>query len=285
MLFSNKYEKVSYGKSFYDKIIDNVVLGVTLTQNDYITTLKEFGLTALQAKIYLILLQVGRCTVKEIAQPADLARQEIYRVIPTILKLGLAKKVVSKPLQYEATPLESGLMILLQRQKEKVGKLELQKRWLVNNIHTNNTDLKEEDPQLTIINEIELWFNTYKKLIQRTEHTLDITLPVLDNPQRFHLLWIDAEENLTAKKLKIRLITQLPVGSNQPPKSILSHNLFETKYLKEPVPFGMHIYDRREFTMSISQKSGLPSLWSNNPNMVKLAQDHFDLLWSKAEAE
>ena len=262
------------------------MLGVTLTQNDYVTTLKEFGLTSLQSQIYLILLKEGRSTVNEIAQAADLARQEIYRVIPAVLKLGLAKKVVSKPIQYEATPLDSGLMILLQRQKEKVVKLEHQKRWLVNNFHASNTDRKEEDPQLTIINEIELWFNTYKKLLQRTEQTLDITLPVLDNPQRFHLLWIDSEENLTEKKpLKIRLITQFPIGSNQPPRSILSHNLFEIKYLENPVPFGMHIYDNREFTMSISQKSGLPSLWSNNPNMVKLAQDHFDLLWSAAKPE
>jgi hypothetical protein len=36
--------------------------------------------------------------------------------------------------------------------------------------------------------------------------------------------------------------------------------------------------------MSISPKTGLPSLWSNNPNMVTLAQNHFDLLWKKAKA-
>ena len=258
-----------------------------MVEKDYIQMLNEFGLTALQAKIYLILLQIERGDVKSVAKSANVARQEIYRVMPTLLKLGLARKIVSVPLKYEATPLESGLMILLQRQKEKVGELEHQKRWLVKNfqINHNRVDLTEEDRQLIIISEITIWFNLYKKLIERTNKTVDITLPVISVPARFHLLWTEVEKDLTIKQpLKIRLITQLPVGSNQPPQSILTHNLFEVKYLEEPVPFGMHIYDRKEFTMSISQNSGLPSLWSNNPNMVTLAQNNFDLLWSKAKA-
>ena len=249
--------------------------------------LNEFGLTSLQAKIYLILLQIERGDVKSVAKSANVARQEIYRVMPTLLKLGLARKIVSIPLQYDATPLDNGLMILLQRQKEKVGELEHQKRWLVKNFQISHSrvDSTEEDRQLVIVSEITIWFNLYKKLIERTKKTIDITLPVISVPARFHLLWTEAEKDLTVKQsLKIRLITQLPVGSNQPPQSILTHNLFEIKYLEEPVPFGMHIYDRKEFTMSISQNSGLPSLWSNNPNMVTLAQNNFDLLWSRAKA-
>ena len=256
-------------------------------EKDYIQLLNEFGLTALQAKIYLILLQIEKGDVKSVAKSANVARQEIYRVMPTLLKLGLARKIISIPLQYEATPLDNSLMILLQRQKEKVSELEHHKRWLVKNLQIthNRVDRTEEDRQLIIISEITIWFNLYKKLIERTKKTIDITLPVIGVPARFHLLWTEAEKTLTVKQpLKIRLITQLPVGSNQPPQSILTHNLFEIKYLEEPVPFGMHIYDRKEFTMSISQNSGLPSLWSNNPTMVTLAQNNFDLLWSKAKA-
>ena len=92
-----------------------------MVEKDYIQILNEFGLTALQAKIYLILLQIERGDVKSVAKSANVARQEIYRVMPTLLKLGLARKIVRIPLQYEATPLDNGLLILLQRQKEKVG--------------------------------------------------------------------------------------------------------------------------------------------------------------------
>jgi hypothetical protein len=172
--------------------------------------------------------------------------------------------------------------------KREVGKLEHQKRWLLNNFRVKNYEinLDEDDAQLMVISEIMLWYNLYKKLIQRTKETIDITLPgVVSIPSRFSLLWLDVEEELTTNEpVKIRLVTQLPRGSNNPPQTILDHNLFEIKYLADSVPFGMHIYDKREFTMSISPKTGLPSLWSNNPNMVTLAQNHFDFLWKKAKA-
>jgi sugar-specific transcriptional regulator TrmB len=250
--------------------------------------LNEFGLTALQAKIYLILLQIEKGDVKAVARSTNVARQEIYRVMPTLLKLGLTRKIIGKPIQFEATPLDIALMILLQKQKERVGNLEHQKKWLLNHfqIKHNKVDPSGEDSQLKIISEITLWYNLYKKIIERTKETIDITLPVISVPARFRLLWTEAEEYLTVNQpLKIRLITQFPIGSNQPPQSILRHNLFHIKYLEEPVPFGMHIYDGREFTMSISRNSGLPSLWSNNPNLVILAQNNFDFLWSKAKVQ
>jgi sugar-specific transcriptional regulator TrmB len=258
-----------------------------LVEKNYVETLNEFGLTTLQAKIYIILLQMGKIDATSVAKSANIARQEVYRVMPTLLKLGLAHKIINKPLQYEATPLDNGLKILLQKQKEKIGELEHQKRWLINNFHIKNyePDMGEDDTQLMVISEILLWFNLYKKLIQRTKETIDITLPVIGVPARFSLLWLEVEEEFTTNKpLKIRLVTQLPKGSNNPSQTILDHNLFDIRYLEEPVPFGMHIYDKREFTMSISPKGGLPSLWSNNPNMLILAQNHFDLMWKKAKA-
>ena len=239
-----------------------------MVEKNYVDTLIEFGLTTLQAKIYLILLQMGRVDATSIAKSANIARQEVYRVMPTILNLGLASKLICKPLQYEATPLDNGLMILLQKQKEKVGTLEHRKRWLEDNFRIKNydVDLSEADAQLMVISEVLLWFNLYKKLIQRTTETLDVMLPVIGVPARFSLLWSEVEEELTMKKpLKIRLITQLPRGSNSPPNTVLNHNLFEVKYLEEPVPFGMHIYDRREFTMSISSEKRLAFFMVKQP--------------------
>jgi len=248
--------------------------------------LNEFGLTTLQAKIYLILLQLERADVKAVARSANLARQEIYRVMPSLLRLGLAQKIVSKPLQYEATPLDEGLMILLQTKKEKVDELEQEKKWLIENLQIthNRAGPNEDDPQLIVFNETSIWFSLYRKIIERTRETIDILLPVITVPSRFHLLWKEAEEYLTAgQPLKIRLIIQLSNCVDQPPKSITKHNFFVTKCLKEAIPFGMHIYDRKEFTMSISAKNGLPSLWSNNPNMVIVAQNNFEYLWNKAK--
>jgi hypothetical protein len=196
------------------------------------------------------------------------------------------QKSVNKPLQYEATPLDNGLMILLQRQKERVGKLEHKKKWIIDNLQIKHNRVcpSEEDHQLIVISEITIWFNLYRKIIERTKETIAVLLPVIGVPSRLHLLWRDVKEDLTVKQpLMIRLITQFPRGSNQPPQSILDHGIFKTRYLEDSISFGMHVYDKREFTMSISPNSGLPSLWSNNPNMVTMAQNNFECLWNKAK--
>jgi hypothetical protein len=44
----------------------------------------------------------------------------------------------------------------------------------------------------------------------------------------------------------------------------------------------MHIFDNKEVTLATSE-NGLPSLWSNNRNLVNLAVSYFDVMWSKAQ--
>jgi sugar-specific transcriptional regulator TrmB len=251
----------------------------------HIQTLKDFGLSSLQAKIYLVLVNLGKADVKTIARESNVARQEIYRIMPALQKLGLEEKIIGKPITYKATPLEDGLSILLQKQEEECYELQNKKNWLLSNFHPDNikTDLHEDDAQLIVISEITLFFNTYKELIKKTQNTIDTIIPLSLTPTKFYNLWSHVETEMTMKRpLKIRLITQKSRKNLGPPRCILEHHLFEFKYLTEPVPFGMHIYDKKKFSMSMSEKSGLPSLWSNNPNMVILAQNYFDSLWNKA---
>ena len=54
--------------------------------------LMDLGLTLLQAKAYLALSQLGKATVKTISKTANVARQDVYRVMLALEKLGLAEK-------------------------------------------------------------------------------------------------------------------------------------------------------------------------------------------------
>ncbi|MEX2723761.1 MAG: helix-turn-helix domain-containing protein [Candidatus Freyarchaeota archaeon] len=59
---------------------------------EYIQTLTDLGLTFLQAKTYLNLAKLGKANVQTIAKASNVARQDIYRIMPSLQKLGLAEK-------------------------------------------------------------------------------------------------------------------------------------------------------------------------------------------------
>jgi hypothetical protein len=47
--------------------------------------------------------------------------------------------------------------------------------------------------------------------------------------------------------------------------------------------FGMHIFDEQQVTLAMSEKEPLPSLWTNNVHVVKLAEAHFENMWDNAQ--
>ena len=80
-----------------------------MLQEDCINSLMELGLTLVQAKIYLTLTKLDNATIKAISKNSNLARQDIYRIIPSLQKLGLVEKIIDKPTKYKATPIKIGV--------------------------------------------------------------------------------------------------------------------------------------------------------------------------------
>ncbi len=74
-------------------------------------TLQQIGLTEKQAKIYLACLELGECSIKEIARKAELKRTTIYDIIDDMIKAGFIKTIMQgkkkKYLAAEPSELES----------------------------------------------------------------------------------------------------------------------------------------------------------------------------------
>jgi sugar-specific transcriptional regulator TrmB len=253
--------------------------------SEYIETLEDFGLSSLQAKIYLVLLTLGKADATTIARTSNTARQEVYRIMPGLQKLGLGEKIIGKPVTYCPTPLDKGLSILEQKQKEKCEVLHQKKRWLVDNFHFNNGNniISGEDAQLVIISEATLFVNTHKRIISKTKMSIDTILPQICFPTKLYQIWSQLEGDIATKKnLKVRVLTEKSENQKTISQDITKHPLFEFRFLTGPLNFGMHIFDKKELTLALSETSGLPSLWSNNLNLVNIAQNHFEMLWNTA---
>ena len=169
-----------------------------------IKTLQDFGLSFLQAKTYLILVQLGEADAKTIARASNVARQEIYRVMPSLQKLGLGEKIIGKPVIYKATPLEDALLILIQKQKEAFTELDNKRCWLLQNFFMDGTKaaIDDNDTQFIITSELSLFFNTQRKLLQKTQESIDIMLPFIFYPDRFCQMWTQLTNTLLVKNIE-----------------------------------------------------------------------------------
>ena len=84
--------------------------------------------------------------------------------------------------------------------------------------------------------------------------------------------------------VKIRLLTDKAEDEaiiTKYAKELTKTPFFERKYIDAPVPVSMIIFDDREVNIRLSTNV-VPSLWSNNSEVVKIAAGYFDELWSKA---
>jgi len=257
-----------------------------IQDDEYTQALTDLGLTLLQAKTYLALATLDKTDAKTIAKASNVARQDIYRIVPMLQKLGLAEKIIANPTMYKATPIKEGLSILLQNRKKEYARLQKKTTSLINNFHANTAkiDAQEGDTQFKLTSEVTLFLKMHKNLHQKAQISIDAIIPLIfDGAAKFNE-GLSFPKKAMRRGIKIRLITQKAENGlkSRELQALGKNSLCELKYLATPVLFGMHIFDNKEVTLATS-KNGLPSLWSNNRNLVNLAANYFDEMWSKAQ--
>ena len=241
------------------------------------------GLSYLQSKTYLNLAKLGKADVKTLAKTSNTARQDIYRIMPSLQKLGLAEKIVAKTTMYKATPIKEGLCNLLQYKKEDYIKTKKQVNSVFNNFNDNcNQQILNENIQFTITSERGLLAKMHQKLADMTKKDIDFVFPL---NEKMLFQYCNYITRTIRRGVKIRAIVQEAYEEtiSKTPKTLSKNPLFEIRYLpRKSIPFGMHIFDKQQVTLSISEKA-IPSLWTNSPHVIKLAETHFEDLWNEAQ--
>ena len=257
-----------------------------MMQDEHIQTLMGFGLTFLQAKTYLALAKLGKANVKAIAKASNVARQDIYRIMPKLQKLGLSEKIVNKPTMYKATPVNEALSILLQNRKEELAELQKKTTSLINNFQEKKAKTPQEDRiQFIITSEITRFLKMHKSLTQQAQTSIDGIIHFRVSQPKFHEA-LSTLKGAIRRGIKIRLVAEHVEKQFIPPEVqwLEKHALFELKYAATTIHFGMFIFDKEEVTLATTI-GGLPSLWSNNPNVVKLANSYFNEMWNRSTAK
>jgi len=241
----------------------------------------QLGLTELQAKTYLTLTHLDKAEVKKIAKLSNIARQDIYRIMPALEKLGLAEQIISTPKLYRAIPLNEGTTKLFQKRTDEHTKLKDNLTLLIKNQEENPTNpIQDNDTEFVITSEKERLISRLEKPIA-TSHSCDMILS--RTTLNFTILNLyEAIETAISKTSKIRLITQktdLNPTTERKITKLTTYPNFEIKF-RPTNEISIIILNKKEVNICLSDWNEIPNLWTNNPQILKLTQTTFKTQWN-----
>lgn len=161
--------------------------------SNLIESLKTFGLTEYEAKVYSALVLFDRAEVKQIYEFLDAPKPSVYQSLKTLTDKGLVQVVNARPALYRATPPKIAIKHLTEvhRKAEDIAMLELEE--------LEKSRVSEEYPNIiwTLYGNENIEHKV-EEILGRVNGSLKAIIPVD---------FLDYLEILRNKDLDIRLIT------------------------------------------------------------------------------
>ena len=140
-----------------------------MVQDEQIQALMDLGLSLLQAKIYLSLASFENAPIRTISKASNIAKQDIYRIMPALQKMGLVEEILGSPIRYQAISLKTGIAVLFQRKTREYAELQNKTTQVLNTLQEKNTvdacknEAIVEEEQLLLTSEITLLLKKLEK--------------------------------------------------------------------------------------------------------------------------
>ncbi len=247
------------------------------------------GLTLNQAKVYLAVIKLEKTTVGQVANFSKVRREDVYRILPSLEKMGLVERLLGKPTEIRATRVSDALSLLVAEEKGKFDERLVGMRDIVQKL-----SLKEwkqppfgEKSIYILIAEKNAILAKTSELIKNSKEEIALIaakgwiIPVLAH--------FSAESKGAIKKgAKIRLIFEGECSDSQlkeKVKKLIGVASVQVKFHREPLNHFI-MSDDKEALITTSKESGLgdsPSLWTNNSNLIGVLRNSFESDWKKAE--
>jgi sugar-specific transcriptional regulator TrmB len=253
--------------------------------DDEIQSLIDLGLTSSQAKVYFALLKIGCSRARTASKFSKVVRQDIYRILEELKKLGLVAKTLDKPTKFEPIPLEDGLAILCDRKNKEISEMhrkasELLKKFPEKEKHMNAKEevLFELFP-LRATSEL-----AGKEAVDAAEISIKSVTP---------WTWLKPMIPINLKRYKqafergveIYILTDKPDAEQipNPLETLLTNPLFQIGYIPQ-VGNSFVIVDDKMALIQIDIENFLNggNLKTNNPAIVRMVKDYFEMMWDKA---
>jgi len=264
-----------------------------LKREEKIETLIELGLTMIQAKIYLSLLQTGPSTAKNLAATMGTSRPDVYRILEVLQKDGVIEKLLTKPAVFKAAPADQLIDSLLKHKFEAQKELNKKSNELLTdllNIHMEN-EIREAGIDFLVIQGKDATFQKLKEALSKVQ----TSVYVITSQRRFSEAIIEFHNLYSAalkRGVKIWIATEKHIPQKRALrviKSLMENPNFEVKYFSGSPAAHVAVFDAKDAysTMLIPSVSldASACLWSMNASFVELVQSYFEKKWNVSEKD
>jgi sugar-specific transcriptional regulator TrmB len=247
------------------------------------------GLTLNQAKVYLAILKLEKTTVGQVAKFSKVRREDVYRILPALEKMGLIEKLLGKPTEIRATPISDALTFLVAEEKTRSDDRLSGMRSRVQRLSLKDwkQPLPGEESIFILIAEKKAILAKTSELIGNSRKEVAL---IADKGRIMPFLSQFSDEyRLAIKKgAQIRLLFEgdSPDGLlKEKVQKLIDGASVHVKFHREPLNHFI-MSDDKEALITGSKESGLgesPSLWTNNSNLIGVLRTSFESDWKKAE--
>ena len=192
------------------------------------------------------------------------------------------EEIIATPKQYRAISLNEGTLTLYQKKMDEQTRLKKSIQSLVKESNKPIINLYKENKSDFIIT------TNPKRLAENLEKTysealnLDIILPGGKAIDFMACHLYDCLSVALSNGASIRVVSTKTEFASRTQKSLqilASNPNFETKFVDSKFVFCLAIINKKEVNISISEK-GVPSLWTNNSQVVSMSQLLFETQWN-----
>jgi sugar-specific transcriptional regulator TrmB len=261
-----------------------------MLQGEDVQTLRGFGLTFLQAKVYLTLVKTGNSTVKKIAEKTNIARQEAQRVAAELQSLGLVEKLLVNPTEFGSVPINDAVTFLLERREKASLELEQKANMLLKNFANSQVESPHEGKKVhfVVTSGKEAIIRKSRMVVDGTKESCDLINGLWANVGYASSLFKEQNIQALERHVKIRIVAE-KLPEEQSVQEIYKHSIasqnFEIKFVSSSLPAIIGIYDKKELLVYSSPEKLIgdsPMLWTNSPSLIAAVQTYFNKLWEQA---
>jgi len=248
-----------------------------------IEALAATGLTRTEAKVYLTCIRFERANARTIWKNSGVSRQDIYRVLAELQRKGLIEKIIAAPTEYRALPLKDGLIVLLKRKAQEYSMVEEKIRELLDRFKKDpEKKATSNEPDFIWTERGDASGHRLHKLIENTQTRIDL----IDHWASFQRGFARCAElfmEISRRGVKLRFLIEKPENPKLMPKQIQTlkkKGALQIRFTYTRPPNTLTLADGKEVfftTISTDDTAESPNLWSNNPCLLAILQEYFEL--------
>lgn len=260
-----------------------------MSNDENTVLLLGLGLSLNQARVYLAILQLQKTTAGQIAKFSKVRREDVYRILPTLEKMGLIERLLGKPTEIRATPVSDALTFLVAEEKKRFDERLSGMRVTVQRLSLKDwkQPLPEEESIYILIAEKKAILAKTSGLIRNSRKEVAL---IADKERIILILSQLSDECKQAIKngAQIRLIFEgysTDISLKEKVQKLIDGASVHVKFHRKPLNHFI-MSDDTEALITGSKKSGIgesPSLWTNNSNLIGVIRTSFEFDWEKAE--